>query len=75
MYGRGPLINALSAIKTTNLTIELILENAQMAISGIYQMDDDGVINPDTINLSAWDCYTKSTKLCWIATSSSKLVI
>ena len=51
IYGRGPLINALSAIKTTNLTIELILENAQMAISGIYQMDDDGVVNPDTINL------------------------
>jgi len=51
VYGRGPLINALSAIKTTNLTIQLILENAQMAISGIYQMDDDGVINPDTINL------------------------
>ncbi len=51
VYGRGPLINALSAIKTTNLTIELILENAQMAISGVYQMDDDGVINPDTINL------------------------
>jgi hypothetical protein len=51
IYGRGPLINALSAIKTTNLTIELILENAQMAISGIYQMEDDGVINPDTIQL------------------------
>ena len=51
VYGRGPLINALSAIKTTNLTIELILENAQMAISGVYQMDDDGIINPDTINL------------------------
>lgn len=51
VYGRGPLINALSAIKTTNLTIELILENAQMQISGIYQMEDDGVINPDTIQL------------------------
>jgi hypothetical protein len=51
VYGRGPLINALSAIKTTNLTIELILENAQMAISGIYQMEDDGVVNPDTISL------------------------
>ena len=51
IYGRGPLINALSAVKTTNLTIELILENAQMAISGIYQMEDDGVINPDTIQL------------------------
>jgi len=51
IYGRGPLINALSSIKTTNLTIQLILENAQMSISGIYQMEDDGVINPDTINL------------------------
>ena len=51
VYGRGPLLNALSAIKTTNLTIELILENAQMSISGIYQMEDDGVINPDTIRL------------------------
>jgi len=51
VYGRGPLINALSSIKTTNLTIELILENAQMAISGIYQMEDDGVINADTIQL------------------------
>ena len=50
-YGRGPLLNALSAIKTTNLTVELILENAQMSISGIYQMEDDGVINPDTIQL------------------------
>ena len=51
VYGRGPLFNALSAIKTTNLTVQMILENAQMAISGIYQMEDDGVINPDTINL------------------------
>ena len=51
VYGRGPLFNALSAIKTTNLTVKDILENAAMAIAGIYQMDDDGVINPDTINL------------------------
>lgn len=51
VYGRGPLVNSLSAIKTTNLTIELVLENAQMAISGIYQMDDDGVVNTDSINL------------------------
>jgi len=51
VYGRGPALNALSAIKTCNLTIEMILENAQMAISGIYQIDDDGIINVDTINL------------------------
>ena len=60
VYGRGPLINALSAVKTTNLTIELILENAQMAISGIYQMEDDGVINPDTISISPGFYHTKS---------------
>ena len=41
----------MAAIKTTNLTIELVLENAQMSISGIYQMEDDGVVNPDTIQI------------------------
>ena len=51
VYGRGPLINALPAIKTCNLTVELILENAQMSIAGMYQVDDDGIINPDTIQL------------------------
>jgi len=60
VYGRGPLVNSLSAIKTTNLTIELILENAQMAISGIYQMDDDGVINTDSINLVPGTIIPKS---------------
>ena len=51
VYGRGPLLLALPAIKTANLTVELILENAQMAISGMYQVEDDGVINVDNIAL------------------------
>ena len=51
VYGRGPIFNAISAIKTCNLTIQLILENAQMAISGIYQVEDDGIVNPDNIQL------------------------
>lgn len=51
VYGRGPVFNAMAAIKTTNLTVELILENAQMNISGIYQLEDDGVINTDNIAL------------------------
>ena len=49
VYGRGPLQLALPAIKTSNLVIELILENAQMSISGMYQVEDDGVINVDNI--------------------------
>ena len=51
VYGRGPVFNAMAAIKTTNLTVELILQNAQMNISGIYTYEDDGVINPDNISL------------------------
>jgi len=50
-YGRGPLMNALPAIKTANLLIEMVLENAQMSISGMYQVEDDGVVNVDNISL------------------------
>ena len=51
VYGRGPVFNAMAAIKTCNLTIELILQNAQMSVSGVYTYEDDGVINPDNISL------------------------
>ena len=51
VYGRGPVFNAMAAIKTCNLTVQLILENAQLAVSGIYQIEDDGVVNPDNISL------------------------
>ncbi len=51
VYGRGPVFNGMAAIKTCNLVVELILENAQMAISGVWQISDDGTINTDTINL------------------------
>lgn len=50
-WGRGPTLNALPAIKTCNLVVQMILENAQMSIAGIYNADDDGVVNPNTIEL------------------------
>jgi hypothetical protein len=50
-WGRGPLFNVLPAIKTCNLVVEMILQNAQMAISGIWTIEDDGTINTDTIEL------------------------
>ena len=50
-YGRGPVINALPPIRTCNLPVQLILENADMAGTGMWQAADDGVINPDSINL------------------------
>lgn len=51
VWGRGPLLNAMPAVKTTNLVVQMILENAQMSISGIYTAEDDGIINPANIRL------------------------
>lgn len=51
IYGRGPLMTALPDIKTLNKTIELLLKNASLAVSGVYTAADDGVLNPATVKL------------------------
>lgn len=50
-YGRSPVMKALPDIKTANKVVELVLKNASIAVTGIWQADDDGVINPATIRL------------------------
>ena len=52
LYGRGPILRALPDIKTANKVVELVLKNATIAVSGIWQADDDGVINLSNINLT-----------------------
>lgn len=52
IYGRGPILRALPDIKTANKVVELVLKNATIAVSGIWQADDDGVINLNNINLT-----------------------
>ncbi|MFQ6739319.1 MAG: portal protein [Alphaproteobacteria bacterium] len=52
LYGRGPVMRALPDIKTANKVVELVLKNATIAVSGIWQADDDGVINLSNINLT-----------------------
>jgi hypothetical protein len=44
-------MQVLPAIKTVNKVSEFSLRNAALAISGIYTVTDDGVINPYNINL------------------------
>lgn len=51
VYGRGPGFNALASIKTVNLSAQLTLENADLAVGGIWKAPHDGVINPNTIQL------------------------
>jgi|3_EtaG_2_1085321.scaffolds.fasta_scaffold00351_25 hypothetical protein len=52
VYGRGPLINALPDIKTLNKVVEFVLQNSALAISGVYTAADDGVINPETVEIA-----------------------
>lgn len=51
VYGRSPVMKALPDIKTANKVVELVLKNASVAVTGIWQADDDGVLNPATIRL------------------------
>lgn len=49
--GRGPVMKALPDIKTANKVVELVLKNATIAVTGIWQADDDGVLNPANVKL------------------------
>lgn len=51
-YGRGPVIKALPDIRTANRVVELVLKNASIAVTGIWQAEDDGVLNPATVQLT-----------------------
>ena len=44
-------MKALPDIKTANKVVELVLKNASIAVTGIWQADDDGVLNPATVEL------------------------
>ena len=51
VYGRSPVMTALPDIKTVNKVVELVLKNASIAVTGIWQAEDDGVLNPANIRL------------------------
>lgn len=51
IYGRSPVMKALPDIKTANKVVELILKNASISVTGIWQAEDDGVLNIANIEL------------------------
>lgn len=60
IYGRSPVMKALPDIKTANKVVELILKNASIAATGIWQADDDGVLNPANIELTPGSIIPKA---------------
>ncbi|MBI2234341.1 MAG: head-tail connector protein [Micavibrio aeruginosavorus] len=59
-YGRSPVMKALPDIKTANKVVELILKNASIAVTGIWQADDDGVLNPANVELKPGSIIPKA---------------
>ncbi|MCB1531739.1 MAG: head-tail connector protein [Alphaproteobacteria bacterium] len=60
IYGRSPVMKALPDIKTANKVVELVLKNASIAVTGIWQADDDGVLNPANIELAPGSIIPKA---------------
>lgn len=51
IYAVGQGMQALPAMEVVNEAVRLILANAEMALSGMWQAEDDGVTNPYAIEL------------------------
>jgi hypothetical protein len=51
IYGRGPALTALPAIKTLNEQVKILLQAASIATLGMYTVADDGIVNLDNIKL------------------------
>lgn len=57
--GRGPAQLALPDIRSANVVKELLLEHLDVSIGGVYQMDDNGTLNTDTIQIQAGTVYPR----------------
>jgi len=52
LYGVGQGMLALPAIEVVNEAVRLILAHGEMALSGMWQAEDDGVLNPWSVQLA-----------------------
>ena len=51
LYGRGPLMQAIPAVKTVNAIQYDMLQAGELATAGMWQVDDDGVVNVNAIKI------------------------
>lgn len=49
--GWGQVMDTMPDVKTTNKIEEYLLRNAAVAVSGMWTAEDDGVLNPSTVQL------------------------
>lgn len=58
--GYGPVLDSLPDIRTSNKVVEMLLKNASINLSGIWQAEDDGVINIDNITMTPGEVIPKA---------------
>lgn len=51
-YGPGPGLLTLPDVRVANRVMEMQLKNAALALAGMYLVADDGVINPENIQIT-----------------------
>lgn len=50
-YAFGPMYEALPDVKTLNEVVRYVMQNAELAISGMWGATDDGVLQPRTVKI------------------------
>jgi len=50
-WGRGPLFMCLPSMRKCNFAERALLDHTDIALAGIWTMEDDGVVNTDTVRL------------------------
>jgi hypothetical protein len=51
-WGYGPGLGCLPDVKVGNRIVQLELQSAAIAVSGVWQAEDDGVLNPRSVKLT-----------------------
>lgn len=57
-WGRGPAVRLLPSIRKVNFAEQALLDHTEWALAGIWQVEDDGVINPETVRLDPGSMVT-----------------
>lgn len=51
-YGPSPVMMMMPDGRTANKVMEFLLKNAALALAGMYLVRDDGVLNPDNVQIT-----------------------
>lgn len=58
--GRGPVLDVLPDIKTADKIVELLLKHQSIAVHGMWQADDDGILNPYDVKFRPGAIFPKA---------------